>query len=252
MTSYYTIIDTIKNQLEADEFVNTVTEGQIDDVDLAKQTIFPLSHVMVTNASRTEEGRTLTYDVTVLCMDVVDKVDDEITDRFRGNDNEQDVLNTQYAVALRMVEVFDRGTNTSNFKLIGDPSFEPFTERFENHLAGWACSFQISVPNDMTSCDDLTITPICPSGSVTITDDDGNVLKTVTVASNGSETSVINDSTAVVKNSDGTTISTTSINAEASTDITLADTDYEIYVNGTLNQTVSLPTLETNTINITA
>lgn len=160
MTSYYTIIDTIKAQLAVDEFVNTVTEGQIDDVDLRKQTIFPLSHIMVTNSTRTNDGRTLTFDVTVLCMDIVDKVKEEITDQYKQQDNEDDVLNTQYAVALRLVEVFDRGSNTYNFKLIGDSNFEPFTERFENHLAGWAVSFQIEVPNDMTACDDISLDPI--------------------------------------------------------------------------------------------
>ena len=52
MTGYYNILTTIKEQLEQDVFVNTVTEGDIFEIDLSKQTIFPLSHVMVNNVTR--------------------------------------------------------------------------------------------------------------------------------------------------------------------------------------------------------
>ena len=150
MTAYYDILNTIKAQLEADVFVNTVTQGDIFDVDLTKQTIFPLSHVMVNSVNR--ESNTLRFSVTVMCMDIVDKSKEETTDIFRGNDNEQDVLNTQLAVSLRMLEIFDRGDNVRTFRIDGDPTIEPFTERFENYLAGWAVTFDILVPNDMTIC----------------------------------------------------------------------------------------------------
>jgi hypothetical protein len=150
MTAYYDILTTIKAQLDADVFVNTVTQGDIFDVDLSKQTIFPLSHIMVNNVNR--ESNTLRFSVTVMCMDIVDKSKSETTDIFLGNDDEQDVLNTQLAVALRMLEIFDRGDNVRTFRIDGDPTIEPFTERFENYLAGWAVSFDILVPNDMTIC----------------------------------------------------------------------------------------------------
>ena len=150
MTAYYDILNTIKAQLEADVFVNTVTQGDIFDVDLTKQTIFPLSHVMVNSVNR--ESNTLRFSVTVMCMDIVDKSKEETTDIFRGNDNEQDVLNTQLAVSLRMLEIFDRGDNVRTFRIDGDPTIEPFTERFENYLAGWAVTFDVLVPNDMTIC----------------------------------------------------------------------------------------------------
>jgi len=150
MTGYYNILTTIKEQLEQDDFVNTVTEGDIFEIDLSKQTIFPLSHIMVNNVTR--ESSVLRFNVTVMCMDIVDKSKEETTDIFRGNDNEQDVLNTQLAVVLRMLEIFDRGENVRTFRIDGDPSIEPFTERFENYLAGWAVTFDVLIPNDMTIC----------------------------------------------------------------------------------------------------
>jgi len=150
MTAYYDILNTIKAQLEADVFVNTVTQCDIFDVYLSKQTIFPLSHIMVNSVN--SESNILSFSVTVMCIDIVDKSKEETTDIFRGNDNEQDVLNTQLAVSLRMLEIFDRGDNVRTFRIDGDPTIEPFTERFENYLAGWAVTFDILVPNDMTIC----------------------------------------------------------------------------------------------------
>ena len=150
MTAYYDILNTIKAQLDMDVFVNTVTQGDIFDIDLTKQTIFPLSHIIVKSVNR--ESNILRFSVTVMCMDIVDKSKTETTDIFIGNDDEQDVLNTQLAVALRMLEIFDRGDNVRTFRIDGDPTIEPFTERFENYLAGWAVSFDVLVPNDMTIC----------------------------------------------------------------------------------------------------
>lgn len=147
---YYDIIDILNDQLSADDFVNTVTRGDIFDIDLNKQTIFPLSHIMVNSV--TKEKNILRVSITIMCMDVVDISKEETTDVLRGNDNEDDVLNTQLAVALRAMEVFERGDNTKLWQLDGNPTFEPFTERFENYLAGWACTFDLLVPNTMTKC----------------------------------------------------------------------------------------------------
>ena len=172
MTAYYNILTTIKNQLQADEFVNTVTQGDIFDVDLGKQTIFPLSHIMVNNVSR--EKNILRFNVSVICMDIVDKPKAEVTDIFLGNDNEQDVLNTQLAVVTRMLEVFDRGGNVNTFRMDGDPTIEPFTECFENYLAGWTATFDILVPNDMTVCGELITPAGCADANYTVQYTDGS------------------------------------------------------------------------------
>ena len=93
MKGFYNLTDKLKDALLAEPFVNTVTFGSLDDVDLNKQTIFPLSHIIVNNT--TVSSKTLTFNVSILAMDIVDISKDETTDIFVGNDNEQDVLNTQ-------------------------------------------------------------------------------------------------------------------------------------------------------------
>ena len=86
-------------------------------------------------------------------MDIVDVSKDEVTDIFVGNDNEQDVLNTQLAVQNKLFGLLRQGTlYNDNYQLVGDPSCEPFYDRFENELAGWSATFDIQIPNDINLC----------------------------------------------------------------------------------------------------
>jgi hypothetical protein len=151
MNGFYTIIDKLKAHLDADIFVNTVSEGDIFKVDLAKQTIFPLAHIMVNTA--TFEGNVIRFNVSLIAMDIVDVSKNEVVNVYLGNDNEQDVLNTQLVVLNRAYELMRRGDMYSDlYQVDGNPTCEPFTERFENLLAGWTMTFDVLIPNDMSIC----------------------------------------------------------------------------------------------------
>ena len=151
MSTFYEITQAIKNQLQEDAFVNTVTTGDIFKVDLNKQTIFPLSHIIVNSVSY--QGNVLNYNISILSMDIVDESKQETTDIFIGNDNEQDVLNTQLAVANRFLEVLNRGSLGEDYELVNNTaSIEFFTERFENKIAGVTYTFDIAIQNSMTKC----------------------------------------------------------------------------------------------------
>ena len=151
MKGFYNVTDKLKDTLLAEPFVNTVTFGSIDDVDLNKQTIFPLSHITVNNT--TVGSKTLTFNISILSMDIVDISKDEVTDIFVGNDNEQDVLNTQLGVLDRLMSLLQRGDLYSDkYQVEADVTCEPFTDRFENKLAGWVATFDVQIQNDMTVC----------------------------------------------------------------------------------------------------
>ena len=148
---FYLLTETIKDQLLGDVNVNTVTTGDIYDIDLAKQSIFPLSHIIINNVTTQEQ--TLTFNISVLAMDIVDESKEPTTDVFRGNNNEQDILNTQLAVLNKLVMVLRKGTLYSDqYQLDCDATLEPFYERFDNRLAGWSATFNVFVKNDITIC----------------------------------------------------------------------------------------------------
>jgi hypothetical protein len=151
MQGFYNLTTKIKETLALDDFVNTITYGDIFEIDLNKQDIFPLSHFIVNSA--TLNGSVWQFSLSLLCMDIVDESKEDVTDKFLGNDNEQDVLNTQMAVINRLLELLRRGDlNSELYQLEGSPSIEPFVDRFENKLAGWTLTFDVLIPNTMTIC----------------------------------------------------------------------------------------------------
>ena len=151
MKGFYQVTQVIKDQLLSDVNVNTVTTGDITRIDTSKQTMFPLSHIIVNNVGN--EDNILRFSLSVLAMDVVNISKEEVVDIFIGNNNEQDILNTQLAVLNKLVQVLRGGTlHQDLYQLDGSPSFEPFYDRFEAEVAGWALTFDVIIPNDISIC----------------------------------------------------------------------------------------------------
>ena len=148
---YYQLTSTIEEQLLLDVNNNTVSIGDISDVNLNKQDIFPLAHIIVNSVS--VEEQVLRFSITVLACDIVDQTKDLTTNRFTGNTNEQDILNTQLAVLNRLIQRLRMGTlHQDLYQLDGNASLIPFNDRFENQLAGWAADMDILIYNDIYIC----------------------------------------------------------------------------------------------------
>jgi len=152
--SFYDITTKIREHLIANKQVNTVTEGDIFDVDLNKQTIFPLSHIMINNVTFNDVG--ITYSMSILFMDVADVSKDNPRDEdniFYGVDNRHDILNTQLLVSNDLVSSLKRANLMKDkYQLNGTPSCEPFEDRFENLLVGWNLTLSIDIPNTIITC----------------------------------------------------------------------------------------------------
>ncbi len=148
---FYQLTETIKEQLLEDKNINTVTTGDITDVNLNKQDIFPMGHIIVNSV--VDQEQVLRFNITVLAMDIVDQSKELTIDRFKGNANEQDILNTQLSVLNKLIQVLRKGNLHQNkYQLEGNPSCEPFYDRFENMLAGWTCTMDVLIHNDITIC----------------------------------------------------------------------------------------------------
>jgi len=151
MKGFYQVTETIKTQLLSDPNVKTVTTGDITNIDLSKQTIYPLSHIIVNNVSN--DDNILRFNLSVLSMDIVNISKKKSVDIFRGNNNEQDILNTQLAVLNKLAQVLRGGTLFQDlYQLEGTTNLEPFYDRFENEMAGWAMTFDVIVNNDIDIC----------------------------------------------------------------------------------------------------
>ena len=148
---FYQLTETIKEELLRDININTVTTGDITDVNLNKQDMFPLGHIIINSV--TDDENVLNFNISILACDIVDQSKELTVDRFVGNNNVQDILNTQLAVLNRLIQRLRKGTlYTEMYQLNGSPSLTPFYDRFENQLAGWTATMDIQIYNDIYIC----------------------------------------------------------------------------------------------------
>lgn len=151
MTAYYDITTKLYTNLLADPLINKVTKGDIYDVQLDKREIYALAHLMVNSASC--QGKILVLNMSLITMDLVNINKVSPTDKYIGNDNEDDVLNAMLAVQVRLFELLRRGDlQADGFELSGQPSLESFTDRFADGVAGWGSDFSVQLFPNMKIC----------------------------------------------------------------------------------------------------
>lgn len=149
MKNFYLVLEKIKQFLESHSQVNLVTTGDIFDVDLNKQSIFPLSHIIINSANL--EGQVIRFNISVLAIDIVNETKENPREQdvpFYGTNNVQDILNTQLAVCNALIKELEKGDlHFDKYQLQGSPQCLPFQDRFENLLAGWNCTFDVITAN---------------------------------------------------------------------------------------------------------
>lgn len=142
------VIDTTKSFLLRGPFTNTVTFGDLGEIDLAKKTIFPLAHISVDNVQF--NGPVAAMEMKIMVMDIVDENKDERDefDIFIGNDNTQTILNNQMSVLQRLYTEISRGELRQAPFILEDDilTAEPFVDRFKNKLAGWTATMSLVLP----------------------------------------------------------------------------------------------------------
>lgn len=143
MRSYYELLRVLRSAAESDQLVNTITQGDISEIDIDKKNIYPLVHIVVGDATIT--AQTITFSVTIFVMDIRDENPEPRDDKFVGNDNEIDNLNTTLAIGNRIYKELLQ-QDPDGFA-IGEATAEPFFEARENKLDGWALTFDVEIDN---------------------------------------------------------------------------------------------------------
>ena len=153
MKTYYNLVDHIYKYLNGHESINTVNIGDVLEVDLAKQTIFPLANLQI--SSVTFDEHIVTFSVNVIAMDIVDEDKDDkqsVSEPHLGLDNRQDILNSMMTVVNGLQSSLRRGgLYDLNVEIDTPASATLFEDRFENLLAGWSLDISITVANNQIS-----------------------------------------------------------------------------------------------------
>ena len=165
--SYNNVINTLARLGEYHEQISSVSVGDIYDIDLSKQTLFPLMHINPIGVSPGESE--LLYTFQIFLCDLVSEKDNWQTYQALGltklvdfKNNEQEVYNQQLAIAVDIISMMRHsiqqslaGVNDINAPLYFTQdqfSLEPFAERFDNMLCGYVFELGIKVMNDFDAC----------------------------------------------------------------------------------------------------
>ena len=145
MRAFYQAIDYIRTTLESAPLLNTITHGT-DIIDNVKKNIFPLAPINVLSSVVSNGVVTFVFEVAVVDIRNISKV--RGNDKFLGNDNELDNLNTCHAILNYMITKMNLRRNDNDIELQNEPSLQPIFMAFTNALDGWKCDIELSIPND--------------------------------------------------------------------------------------------------------
>jgi len=157
MIAYYEFTKDLRDFLQSDEDINHVNIGGIDEVDIDKQTIFPYANILIQDAEFINGESIVRFSVEVAVMDLVDvRMDNDdvlpADERWKDQDNTQDILNTMLSVIERLVKHINKGTGSDNAYQLVSHTATPFEMRFKNLLAGWSAEMVIDIPNNIQNC----------------------------------------------------------------------------------------------------
>jgi len=165
--TFNNVIETLARLGEYHEQIQTVSVGDIYDVNLEKMELFPLLHINYVNV--TTGDAELLYNFQVFIMDLVSEKENWQTYNAKGltklidnKNNEQQVYNQTLEIATDFIGMLRHSTRQSIAGVddINAPIYftqdqftiEPFSERFDNMLCGQVFQLGVKVMNDFETC----------------------------------------------------------------------------------------------------
>jgi len=178
---------------------------------------YPYVFMSPTSGTPNYDLNQITVDIT--CYDIIQK------DRANLNT----IVSDCHLILTDLFGYYNQGKDDDIIAL--SASQTPLNNYDLDYVAGWSMTITFELEGWCT--DAIPMSPIpsggggsCEVATYTITDDEGTTLYSGTIASGGDLTQAISDATATLKDTSGVTISTTSINAQGSADITAPDSTY--------------------------
>lgn len=165
--TYNNVINTLCRMGEQHEQIETVSVGDIYDIDLSKETLFPLLHINPLNVTTGDSE--LLFNFQIFIADLVSEKDNWVNYQALGltklidnKNNEQEVLNETMNIAVDFISMLRHSVQQSMQGVddINVPVYftqdqftiEPFAERFDNLLCGQVFNMGVRVMNDFDAC----------------------------------------------------------------------------------------------------
>jgi len=147
MKTFKSVVEQFEAICVAHKQLNSFTFGDIFEVDLSNEMNFAKAHLIEQPATINNRDFVFTFDLLVMDLVAAD------------GSNQTDVLNDTFLILSDVYREFKNGIAkatspmTSRDYVVSDNiNCEPFTDRFENLLAGWKGTISITVPSHNNAC----------------------------------------------------------------------------------------------------
>ena len=158
--TYNNVIDTLVCLGNQHLQINTTTTGDLWDIDIDKNTLFPLLHINPVSVDVSQGQRQFNFQLFI--MDLV----------HEDGSNEQEVLSDTLEIMNDILALLKRGEilyhydeeadEEPRYFINNDFTCQPFTERFDNSVSGWVMDLGVIVENELNSCNiPIDNTTIC-------------------------------------------------------------------------------------------
>lgn len=148
---FLTVINYLKGLLENDADINVVTHGVSNDIDLDKNTTYPLAHIQFLSFNPVYQSGMISFLFEVHILKIRDTNKIPSGDKWLRNDNELDNYNITVAIANRLFSRLGE-QNTDDIELVSQTTPQALSLQFMNMLDG--CNFQIelAITNQVDVC----------------------------------------------------------------------------------------------------
>ena len=175
----------------------------------------------------------------------------------RINDDRDDVIENanDTSLLLRDIRVWWNNYGEDDIEIVEDFTGNFVSDRELDNVVGYYADIKFSIPSH-GRCDvpiNVVPSPIptCADGTLNILNSSDGLIKSVEVASGAVEDTYINDTAIFARNSNADIVATAvSLGGAVSSDVDIPDTTYDIYLDGVFKETVTLPTLANEDLNI--
>lgn len=152
LNNFYKITSFIKTLLTDNEEVSTVVFGRTEDKDLYKKSLYPLVHVNPRSAPLQSSNVTL-FSFEIAVMDQRDLSTTTVDyDKYEGQDNLVDNLNTTYSIINRFITELRLTNNADYIELESVSDATPIIFKDHNLLDGWLITVTLQMPNNLSIC----------------------------------------------------------------------------------------------------
>lgn len=152
---YYNVLNYFKTIMKNHPSIQSVTYGDVESIDDKQYTEYPLGNVLITDSRFETSTTTFTLQLTI--ADKQKNLNNESsgstnaqTIPFYGVDDMVDIHANTLAVLNDLTAYTQRGVQ--GFEVNGDIVCQPFSDRFNNGLAGWVATFELTTHNDKNRC----------------------------------------------------------------------------------------------------